>query len=213
MKLERILSELRQIFQTVVIAVVLVHCLLCLSFSKSTQQQQQCRLAHFDPFRFASPLPHPNPPQSDDTTRSKASSELRECRLCAAPSIALRAEQSLSVPSSQSAWQAGRQPVGLSSMQSSSRLVEFQTVLHAVWICSWRVAPSSRANSQSNKGSMISDSTLARKFATSSSILTTKEKSRRELLSQKPPFCSSCCWQLLCAMYSSYCLGCRKTMK
>ena len=68
MKLERILSELRQIFQTVVIAVVLVHCLLCLSF----------RLAHFDP-------------QSD---------------------------------------------LAVASPTAAMCLVEFQTVLHAVWICS-----------------------------------------------------------------------------
>ena len=157
-------------------------------------------MAHFDPFRFASPLSLPCHSHAAQAARHRQS-KLREYRLAIAPRNCRNQQGQLGSLSQRASQFFARQ-------SSSSRLVEFQTVLHAVWICSWRVAPSSRANSQSNKSSMISDSTLARKFATSSSILTTKEKSRRELLSQKPPFCSSC-WQLLC---TPYCLGCRITV-
>ena len=124
MKLERILSETNfpDSSNSSLEQPVLVHCLLCLSFQSQSTQYSSVDWPILTPLD----LPPPSPPCRGASRRFQAKVPRhvqpfgRSGRLWRA-AVSQRASQSL--------------PVGL---QSSSRLVEFQTVLHAVWICSWR---------------------------------------------------------------------------
>ena len=212
MKLERILSETNfpDSSNSSLEQPVLVHCLLCLSFQSQSTQYSSVDWPILTPLD----LPPPSPPCRGASRRPFQQAKVprhvqpvgRSGRLWRA-AVSQRASQSL--------------PVGL---QSSSRLVEFQTVLHAVWICSWRSllrspppppSPPPRRSREKLlvprkfailQSSMISDSTLARKFATSSYIVATKRRvaSGAILLystRKNHPLASSCC---CCWYYTQY---------
>lgn len=202
MKLERILSETNfpDSSNSSLEQPVLVHCLLCLSFSQSTQYSSVDW-----PILTPLDLPPPSPPCRGASRRRFQAKVPRHVQpvgrsVPARAAVSQRASQSL--------------PVGL---QSSSRLVEFQTVLHAVWICSWR---SLLRPSQSRKtllvprkfailqSSMISDSDAGPKIRdVQLQLLRVEELSRRELyyttiLTRKNhPLASSCC---CCWYYTQY---------
>ena len=127
MKLERILSETNfpDSSNSSLEQPVLVHCLLCLSFSQSTQYSSVDW-----PILTPLDLPPPSPPCRGASRRfSKPKCPATFSPSAASAGAGSQARAAVSQRASQSL------PVGL---QSSSRLVEFQTVLHAVWICSWR---------------------------------------------------------------------------
>ena len=211
MKLERILSETNfpDSSNSSLEQPVLVHCLLCLSFQSQSTQYSSVDWPILTPLD----LPPPSPP-----CRGASRRPFQQAKVPRHVQPVGRSGQRGQLAVSQRASQS--LPVGL---QSSSRLVEFQTVLHAVWICSWRSLlrspppPSSPPRRSREKllvprkfailqSSMISDSTLARKFATSSYIVATKRRvaSGAILLystRKNHPLASSCC---CCWYYTQY---------
>ena len=197
MKLERILSETNfpDSSNSSLEQPVLVHCLLCLSFSQSTQYSSVDW-----PILTPLDLPPPSPPCRGASRRFQAKVPRH---VQPVGRSGRRGQQSVSEPASLCPSVSSPPPVLLNFRQFC-----MQSGFAAGAACCVRrsreklLVPRKFAILQS---SMISDSTLARKFATSSSIVAKSRVGSYTILlystRKNHPLASSCC---CCWYYTQY---------